>query len=65
MLYAYWFDQPEVPVQYINEPEDFCHDSSKPDNICGVILCLTAASSRSCRGKCKQRTANVHEIIYA
>jgi len=62
MLYAYWFDQPEVSAWYINEPRDFCRDSSTPDHICGVILCLTAAPSRTCRGKCKKRTANAHEI---
>lgn len=65
MLCAYWFNQPEVPVQYVNEPEGFCHDSSKPDNICGIILCLTGAPSRSCRGKCEKHTASAHEIIYA
>lgn len=54
MLYAYWFDQPEVPVQYINELKDFCCDNSMPDHICGVLLCLAAAPFQELQGKMQE-----------
>lgn len=54
MLYAYWFDQPEVPVQYSNELKDFCCDNSMPDHICGVLLCLTAAPLQELQGKMQE-----------